>query len=291
MDLIVAVSAGFISAALLTYYVLRYLILPRLTDSREIQKNEPVLPQFLRMFSGIAEHSSSPEVQMKLAEYREMLAKSGPFMGGLQAPEVFVARFVFAIAGALAVLLFLALFGMPVIFILLAVPVVAVLGYLYPLDALKTQVRKRAALFVRQLPETLDVMRLIIESGGNFNAAADAVIMTCADGPVKEDFLTLKNELMLGISLQQALLNLADRIDAKEAAAVFITLSQSIEMGTSISENLREISAGIRKQSRLKAQEKAQKAVIKMSFPLLFLILPGVFIVLLGPLIVQFLSR
>ncbi len=291
MDLIVAVTAGFLSAALLTYYILRYLVLPKLTNSREIQTNEPVLPQFIRIFSGIAEHSASPSVRMKLSEYKDMLSKSGSFMGGLNAAEVYTARFIFAVAGALGTLLFLAVCRMPAGFILIAVPVVAVLCYLYPADALKTQVRKRAALFVRQLPETLDIMRLIIESGGNFNAAADAVILTSSDGPVKEDFLTLKNELLLGISLQQALLNLADHIDSKEAGAVFITLSQSIEMGTSISENLREISANIRKQSRLKAQEKAQKAVIKMSFPLLFLILPGVFIVLLGPLIVQFISR
>ncbi len=291
MDLIVAVTAGFLSAAMLTYYILRYLVLPRLTNSREIQTNEPVLPQFIRIFSGIAEHSSTPSVQIKLAEYKDLLTKSGSFMGGLNAAEVYTVKFIFAVAGALGTLLFLAVCGMPAGFILLAVPVVAVLGYLYPADALKTQVRKRAAQFVRQLPETLDVMRLIIESGGNFNSAADAVIMTCADGPVKEDFVTMKNELLLGISLQQALLNLADRVDSKEAGAVFITLSQSIEMGTSISENLREISANIRKQARLKAQEKAQKAVIKMSFPLLFLILPGVFIVLLGPLIVQFISR
>ncbi len=290
MDLFVAVASGFISASLLTFCITRYL-LQRMEKSREIQKNEPVLPQFIRMFSGLAERSSSPAVQMKLAEYKEMLAKSGPFMGGLQAAEVFTARFVFAFAGAFAAFLFLLIFGMPAGFILIAVPAVAVIGYLYPADALKTQVGKRAALFVHQLPETLDIMRLIIESGGNFNAAADAVIMTASDGPVKEDFLTMKNELMLGISLQQALLNLADRVDSKEAGAVFITLSQSVEMGTSISENLREISANIRKQARLRAQEKAQKAVIKMSFPLLFLILPGVFIVLLGPLIVQIISR
>ena len=71
---------------------------------------------------------------------------------------------------------------------------------------------------------------------------------------------------------------------------VTTTLAQSIEMGTSVSDNLRSASELIRRQARSRAQERAQKAVVNMSFPLLLLILPGVFIVLLAPLVIQFLA-
>ena len=94
----------------------------------------------------------------------------------------------------------------------------------------------------------------------------------------------------LTVSPDPALNHVAERVGTPEATAVFTTLAQSIEMGTSVSDNLRSASELIRRQARSRAQERAQKAVVNMSFPLLLLILPGVFIVLLAPLVIQFLA-
>ena len=148
----------------------------------------------------------------------------------------------------------------------------------------------RARAFVRQLPGALDVMRLISQSGGDLFSGIVAVTQVTEPGPVREELVLLRNEVAFGTSLPAALNHVAERVGTPEATAVFTTLAQSIEMGTSVSDNLRSASELIRRQARSRAQERAQKAVVNMSFPLLLLILPGVFIVLLAPLVIQFLA-
>ena len=81
------------------------------------------------------------------------------------------------------------------------------------------------------------------------------------------------------------------RVGTNEANAVFSTLAQSLEMGTSMADNLQSASQLIRHSARVKAQAQAQKAVVNMSFPLLLLILPGIFIVLFAPLVIQYINR
>lgn len=135
-----------------------------------------------------------------------------------------------------------------------------------------------------------DVMRLISQSGGDLFSGIVAVTQVTEPGPVREELVLLRNEVAFGTSLPAALNHVAERVGTPEATAVFTTLAQSIEMGTSVSDNLRSASELIRRQARSRAQERAQKAVVNMSFPLLLLILPGVFIVLLAPLVIQFLA-
>lgn len=107
---------------------------------------------------------------------------------------------------------------------------------------------------------------------------------------MREELTLLRNEVAFGASLPAALNHVAERVGTPEATAVFTTLAQAMEMGTSISDNLRSAAELIRRQARNRAQERAQKAVVNMSFPLLLLILPGVFIVLLAPLVLQYLA-
>ena len=104
-------------------------------------------------------------------------------------------------------------------------------------------------------------------------------------GPVKEEFSIFLREIKLGIPATEALANISYRIDMPEVCSIFISLSQSIEMGTSISGILSDIVTELRKKRLLSAETEAQKTVVKITFPLLFLILPGIFIVLLAPLI------
>jgi tight adherence protein C len=98
-------------------------------------------------------------------------------------------------------------------------------------------------------------------------------------------------EVTIGTSLSVALNNVAARIGTNEANAVFSTLAQSLEMGTSVAENLQSAAQLIRHSARVRAQAQAQKAVVNMSFPLLLLILPGIFIVLFAPLVIQYVNR
>ena len=166
-----------------------------------------------------------------------------------------------------------------------------VMLYAYPESGLKSAALERTRKFTRDLPGALDVMRLVAQSGGDLLSAIRAVIDVMQPGPVREELARVVGEVTIGTSLAAALNNVATRVGTNEANAVFSTLAQSLEMGTSVAENLQSAAQLIRHAARVKAQAQAQKAVVNMSFPLLLLILPGIFIVLFAPLVIQFINR
>ena len=219
------------------------------------------------------------------------MQSGGTFMEGATAAEVFAARFVFPLM-ALAVIvpagMMLRLSGG---LVLLAAVFFAVVLYAYPESGLKSAAAERARRFTRDLPGSLDVMRLVAQSGGDLLSAIRAVIDVMPGGPVRDELSRVVAEVTIGTSLAAALNNVAARIGTNEANAVFSTLAQSLEMGTSVAENLQSAAQLIRHAARVKAQTQAQKAVVNMSFPLLLLILPGIFIVLFAPLVIQFINR
>ena len=134
-------------------------------------------------------------------------------------------------------------------------------------------------------------MRLVAQSGGDLGGAIRAVIEVSPPGPVRDELARALAEVAIGSSLAKALTNIAERVGTNEANAVFSTLAQSLEMGASVADNLQGAAQLIRHAARVRAQAQAQKAVVTMTFPLLLLILPGIFIVLFAPLVIQFVNR
>ena len=232
------------------------------------------------------------ELDRTLNRLEKLVVQSaGTFLDGATAAEVFAARFVFpllALAVILPVGLMLKLSGGAV---LLLAGFFAVLLYAYPESGLKSAAAERARRFTHDLPGSLDVMRLVAQSGGDLLSAIRAVIDVMGKGPVRDELGRVVAETAIGTSLAQALNNVAARVGTNEANAVFSTLAQSLEMGTSVADNLQSASQLIRHSARVKAQAQAQKAVVNMSFPLLLLILPGIFIVLFAPLVIQYINR
>jgi tight adherence protein C len=232
------------------------------------------------------------ELDRTLTRLEKLVVQAGgKFLEGATAAEVFAARFVFPIL-ALAVIvplgLLLKLSG-GAVFILAAF--FAAMMYAYPESGLKSAAEERTRRFTRDLPGALDVMRLVAQAGGDLLSAIRAVIDVMQPGPVREELSRVVAEVTIGTSLAAALNNVAARVGTNEANAVFSTLAQSLEMGTSVAENLQGAAQLIRHAARVKAQTQAQKAVVNMSFPLLLLILPGIFIVLFAPLVIQFINR
>ena len=220
-----------------------------------------------------------------------VVQSGGRFMEGATAAEVFAARFVFPVFAFALILPLGAMLRLSGGVSLMAAVFFAVLLYAYPESGLKSAAEERARRFTRDLPGALDVMRLVAQSGGDLLSAIRAVIDVMPPGPVREELSRVVAEVTIGTSLAAALNNVASRVGTNEANAVFSTLAQSLEMGTSVAENLQSAAQLIRHSARVRAQAQAQKAVVNMSFPLLLLILPGIFIVLFAPLVIQFVNR
>lgn len=293
LNFILALSCAAIAAATLAYVFVSSAI-KMSKESASSSGQAGSIRSLLAFPASIILQHAAIDVQLsreleKLDKY--IVQSAGKFLGGASAAEVFAAKFVFPIL-AMAILiplcLLLKLSGGAAIMIAI---VFAILLYAYPVSGLKAAAEERSRLFTRELPGSLDVMRLVSQSGGDLYSAIKSVIDVSQPGPVRDELSRAVVEVAISNSLASALNNIASRVGTNDANAVFTTLAQSLEMGTSVSDNLASASQLIRHAQRVKAQAQAQKAVVNMSFPLLLLILPGIFIVLFAPLIIQFVNR
>ena len=290
IDIVIALVCAAVSAMALAFIFVRGV----LGTAGGVKQSGSSLRTVLAPIALFIEHrrSRDQELNRTLERLEKLVVQSGGrFMEGATAGEVFAARFVLPLATFAVILLFGALLRLSGGLVLMASVFFAVLMYAYPESGLKAAAEERTRRFTRDLPGALDVMRLVAQSGGDLLSAIRTVIDVMPGGPVRDEFSRVVAEVTIGTSLATALNNVAARIGTNEANAVFSTLAQSLEMGTSVAENLQGAAQLIRHAARVKAQTQAQKAVVNMSFPLLLLILPGIFIVLFAPLVIQFINR
>jgi tight adherence protein C len=290
IDIVIALVCTAVSSMTLAYLFVRGM----LASTDGMSKSGTSLRSFLAPIALFVENrrGRDPELSRKLEHLERYVVQSGGrFMDGATAAEVFAARFVLPLIALVIIVPVCAMLRIPGGWVFMGSAFFVVLLYAYPESGLKAAAVERTRRFTRDLPGALDVMRLVAQSGGDLLSSIRAVIDVSAKGPVRDELSRVVAEVAIGTSLATALNNVAARISTNEANAVFSTLAQSLEMGTSVAENLQSAAQLIRHAARVKAQAQAQKAVVNMSFPLLLLILPGIFIVLFAPLVIQFINR
>jgi len=290
IDIIIALSCAAVSAAVLAFVLVKGALGAadgaRKADSSVRSLLAPVAVFVARRRQLDAELNRTLERLEKL-----VVQSGGKFLEGATAAEIFAARFVFPLLALAVIIPVGVMLKLPGGLVLIGAAFFAVMLYVYPESGLKSAAEERVRKFTHDLPGSLDVMRLVAQSGGDLLSAIRSVIEVTQQGPVRDELVRVVAEVTIGTSLATALNNVAARVGTNEANAVFSTLAQSLEMGTSVTENLQGAAQLIRHAARIKAQTQAQKAVVNMSFPLLLLILPGIFIVLFAPLIIQFINR
>ena len=290
IDIVIALVCTAVSAMALVFLFVRGV----LGTAGGVKQSGSSFRTILAPIALFIEHrrGRDQELNRTLERLEKLVVQSGGrFMDGATAGEVFAARFVLPLATFAVIMPLGAMLRLPGGLAFMGAVFFAVLMYAYPESGLKAAAEERTRRFTRDLPGALDVMRLVAQSGGDLLSAIRAVIDVMPGGPVRDELSRVVAEVTIGTSLAAALNNVAARIGTNEANAVFSTLAQSLEMGTSVAENLQSAAQLIRHAARVKAQTQAQKAVVNMSFPLLLLILPGIFIVLFAPLVIQFINR
>ena len=110
---------------------------------------------------------------------------------------------------------------------------------------------------------------------------------SAAPPPTKEPFADLKNEIHMGLTLVEALENLLGRINTPGIRMFARSIAQGETMGVSTGQIMRNLAIELRKRQRAYAEERAQKAPVKVLFPILLLIMPSLFIVLLLPVMID----
>jgi len=162
-------------------------------------------------------------------------------------------------------------------------------GYYTPALWLRMTIANRKDALQRAIPDALDLMVVCVEAGLGLDQAIGRVgeEVKRAHSELSDELNVLAMELRAGISRQEALRNLAHRTDLEEVSNLVALLVQTDRFGTSVGQALRVHADSMRSTRRLKAEELAAKLPVKLLFPLIFFIFPSMFIVLLGPAVIQ----
>lgn len=153
--------------------------------------------------------------------------------------------------------------------------------------SLKTKQRSKKGL--RELPDTLDLLTVSLEAGLGFDSALSKLVSK-SEGVLADEFHRCLEEVRLGKTRREALLGVRDRLLIEELRALISSILQAEKLGIGMVQVLRVQSLEVRDKRKQRAEEAAMKAPIKMLFPLVFFIFPSLFIVLLGPAVIQFMT-
>jgi len=160
------------------------------------------------------------------------------------------------------------------------------IGLVLPFFLLNGKAKSRKASMQKDLPDVLDILTVSVEAGLGFDGAL-VKLSEKMRGALVDEFSRLLQEIRVGVPRRDALHALALRCDVPDVSLFTTSLIQADQLGVSIGSVLRVQSAAVREKRRQRAQEKAMKAPIKMLIPLVMFIFPAIFIVLLGPAMIQ----
>jgi tight adherence protein C len=163
------------------------------------------------------------------------------------------------------------------------------MGYVLPSWMVGRRLKKRQKEMQKALPDALDMLVVSVEAGLGLNQALVRVSEEIYRiSPVLSEQLALVNlEIRAGTSREEALRNLAERTGLQDISSLVGMLIQTDRFGTSVAQALRVHSETMRTKRRQRAEEAAAKTTIKMVFPLVFCIFPALFVVILGPALIQ----
>jgi len=159
-------------------------------------------------------------------------------------------------------------------------------GFIGPDTVLTRKARARQAVIANELPDTLDQLTICVEAGLGFDAAL-ARVARSGRGPLAQEITLLLQEVRVGAARSVALDNLLLRTDVPELRQFVHAVIQADSYGVPISRVLRTQAEEQREKRRFRAEERAMKLPVKVIFPLVFCILPVIFIVVLGPAFVN----
>ena len=169
--------------------------------------------------------------------------------------------------------------------VLIGVMLAFVMGFFLPPFFLKRTISKRQRELRWGLADALDLMVVSVEAGLGLNAAMMKVSSELKDVhmAVASEFELANLEIRVGRDRDEALRNLAERTGVDDLRSLVAMLIQTDKFGTSIAKGLRVFSDSLRTKRRQRAEQEAQKAAVKLLFPLACFLFPTLFIAILGP--------
>jgi tight adherence protein C len=198
--------------------------------------------------------------------------------------KLVAAKLVLAVIAGLLGAIFVA--GRPGALTALMAVVVTVVAYYVPELLLKSRGQERQQAIALELADTLDQMTIAVEAGLGFESAM-ARAGRNGKGPLAEELVRTLQDIAVGQPRRDAYLALADRTGVTDLRRFIRAVVQADAYGVSIADVLRTQAQEMRLKRRQRAEEKAMQIPVKVIFPLILCILPTLFIVLLGPAVID----
>ena len=256
----------------------------------EIELSMPITDRLfvpiLRQLSGIVIRLT-PQTMLERTAHKLELAGTP---GNISAAEFWVIRGIVTILLSGLFFIMLTRFGQDPGRRILFTGIVAALGFFLPSLYLSALISRRQEAIIKKFPDALDLMSICVDAGLTFDGAM-ARVDEKWDDPLAREFGRVIYEVQLGKSRRQALRDMSNRMDVADVGSFVAAILQAEHLGVSIGKVLRIQSEQMRIRRRQRAEEKAHQAPVKMLFPLVFLIFPSMFIVLLGPAAFQILRN
>ncbi len=221
----------------------------------------------------------APSDQVMRIRHRLELAGSP---AGWDVDRVIAFKMLGAIAGLVLGIALPLAFGAGFLPVLGFAVVLSVTGFYAPNLTLYQMAYNRTEQMRRELPDALDLLTISVEAGLAFDAGLSQVARNTT-GPLAEEFFRVLQEMQIGLSRSEALRALGDRTDLPELRGFVTAMVQADAFGIPIASVLRVQAREMRIKRSQRAEELAQKVPVKILFPLIFCILPSLFVVILGP--------
>lgn len=201
---------------------------------------------------------------------------------GLSVSDFLGLRAIVSVIGASSTILGLRVAGLPLVSMLLLGLAAGLLFSLLPRLWLKRKIAARQHEIQRALPDALDMLTIAVAAGLGFDGAVQKISQKW-DNVLAEEFGQVIREIQVGVPRTEALRNLAQRVNVTDLYQFIAVVVQADQLGLTISKVLEAQSKQMRLLRRQRAEEQAHQAPIKMLFPLIFLIFPAMFAIILGP--------
>jgi tight adherence protein C len=219
---------------------------------------------------------------MNEAELRRHLVSAGMYR---LSPRVLMGYQLLTVIGMPAIWLwFAATVRLSTIVLVMGLFLAVPLGWLAPVSVVRRRGRDRLGQVDYDLPELIDLLVVTVEAGVGFSGSLQ-VASERLTGPLGDELRLTVQEQRMGLSSMDALENFLKRAPTPAVQSFVRAMVQGERLGVSVGQILRSLALEMRKRRRASAEERAHKAPIKMLFPLVFMIFPAMFVVLLGPAI------
>ena len=164
--------------------------------------------------------------------------------------------------------------------------VFALLGWILPIMYVRRRAAHRALEIERETPNLIDQIVVTLEAGIGFSAALQTSASRLG-GPLGEEMRLALQEQRMGTSLTDSLQHLRERVESPNLQSFVRAVVQGERLGVSIGQVMRDLAIDMRKRRRQAAEEQAQKTPVKLLLPVVFLILPTIFVVVLVPPVLE----